>query len=103
MLRTTHRPTVDRLDVDEAHLAEAIQVEAHGVGVDPERFGEVVGRQRGRRAGQLFVHRVPGLVTQGLEDRQLLRRFALVHGLDGTRPRAYFQDVACVNQYDVHT
>ena len=72
MLGASDGAPVDRLDVDQARLAEAFQVEAHRVGVDTERLGEVLGRQRRGRAGQLLVHRVPGLVAERLEDRELV-------------------------------
>ena len=72
MLRAPDGAPVDRLGVDEAGLAEAIEVEPHGVGVDAERVGEVLGRQRGGRAGELLVHRVPGLVAERLQHRELV-------------------------------
>ncbi len=103
MLGPPHRPAVDRLDVDQADLAQPLEVEAHGVGVDAEALGEIRGRQRGGRAGQLLVHRVAGLVAQGLEDRELPFRIAPVHELDGTFRGAYFQDVACIYQHDANS
>ena len=72
---------VDGLDVDQAGLAQPLEVQPDGVGVQAEALGEVLGREGGGRAGQLLVHRVAGLVAQGLEDRELPLRFAPVHGL----------------------
>ncbi len=88
VLGPTDGPAVDRLDVDEARLAQALQVEAHGVGVQAERVGEVLGGERRRRCGQLAVHREARLVAQGLQDLEL-------HALTVPSPRAYFQDVGC--------
>ncbi len=102
MLRPPDGAAVDGLDVDQTDLAEPLEVEPHGVGVDAEPLGEIGRRERGGRARQLLVHRVAGLVAQGLEHGELPRRFTPVHGLDRTRRRAYFQDVACINQHDVH-
>ena len=60
---------VDRLDVDQADLAEPLEVQPHGVGVDAR--GARRGRWRRAAAverGQLLVHRVAGLVAEGLQD-----------------------------------
>ena len=103
MLGPPDRAAVHGLDVDQAGLAQPLEVQPHGVGVEAEALGEVLGRQRGGRAGQLPVHRVAGLVAEGLEHRELSLRIALVHELDGTRRRAYFQDVACINQRMMRT
>ena len=92
-------PAVDGLDVDQADLAQAFQVQTHGVGVDAESFRQLRRREGGGGAGELLVHRVAGLVAERLEHRQLMLRFTPVHALDGTRHRAYFQDVACINRY----
>ena len=64
---------VHRLDVDEAGLPEALEVEAHGVGVEPEPLGEILRRERGGGAGELAVHRVPRLVAERLEHCELVR------------------------------
>ena len=99
VLGPADRPAVDRLDVDQADLAQALQVQAHGVGVDAEALCQLRRRERGGGAGELLVHRVAGLVAERLEHRQLMLGFTPVHVLDGTRHRAYFQDVACIYRY----
>ena len=53
--------------VEEAHLAHPIEVRAHGVGVEPERVGDLGGGQRGGRAGELEVDRVAGVVAERLQ------------------------------------
>ena len=62
---------VDGLGLDETGLAEPLEVEPDGVRVQAERIGEFLGRQGRGRGGQLAVHRVPGLVAQGLEDLEV--------------------------------
>ena len=69
---------VHRLDVDEAGLAQAVEVQADGVGVQAERVGELVRGAAARRAGELAIHREARLVAERLEHRQQ------VHFLDGT-------------------
>ncbi len=63
---------VHRLDVDEPGVAEAVEVEPHGVRVQPEAVGEVLGRHGRSRPGELLVHGVAGLVTQCFEHRELI-------------------------------
>ena len=65
---------VHGLDVDEPGFPQALEVETHGVGVDPERIGEILRRERGGGTGELAVHRVPRLVAERLEHRQLIHR-----------------------------
>src|SRR3989440_1604173 len=72
MLGATDGAAMDGLGLDQARVAQAIEVQAHGVGVEPEPIGELSRRQRRRRRSQLPVHRVPGLVPQRLEDRELI-------------------------------
>ena len=81
MLGPTDGAPVDGFDVDQAGLAEAVEVEAHGVGVDAERLGEVLGRQRRGGARQLLVHRVAGVVAEGLEHLQAHRGPRVAGGL----------------------
>ena len=71
VLGTADRPAVDCLGVDEARIAETVEVEADRVGVQPEAVGELLGRERRGRRRQLAVHRVAGLVTQGLQHREI--------------------------------
>ena len=73
MLGPPDGAAVHGLDVDQAGLAEPLEVQADGVGVEPEALGEVLGRQGGGGAGQLPVHRVAGLVAQCLEHGELVR------------------------------
>ena len=72
MLGPPDRAPVHRLDVDQAGLAQPLEVEADGVGVEAEPLGEVLGREGRGRAGQLPVHRVPRLVAQRLQHRELV-------------------------------
>ena len=44
MLRAPDRAPVDRFDVDQAGLAQAFEMQAHGVGVDAEPVGELGAR-----------------------------------------------------------
>jgi hypothetical protein len=53
--------------VDQTDLAHALQVGANSVGVQPQRVGDLGGGERARRAGQLQVDRVAGVVPQRLE------------------------------------
>ena len=96
MLGPTDRAAVHRLDVDEAGLAEPVEVEAHGVGVEPEALGEVLGRQGRGGPGELPVHGVAGLVAERLEHRELVGLTG--HALDGTRRGHIFKVEACINQ-----
>ena len=96
VLGTAHGAPVDRLDVDQADLAQPLEVQAHGVGVDAEALGEVRADSAAVERASSSVHRVAGLVAERLQHRELVGRIALVHVLDGTRRRAYFQDVACI-------
>jgi hypothetical protein len=75
---------VHRLGLHEPRLAEPVEVEPHGVGVQAQAVGELLGRERTGGGGQLAVHRVPRLVAKGLQHRQ-------IHAVDGSQPRAYFQ------------
>ena len=89
VLRPPDRAAVDRLDVDQPGLAQPLEVQPDGVGVQAEAVGELLGRERRGRRGQLPVHRVTGLVAQCLQHRE-------VHQvLDRSRGRAYFQGVRC--------
>ena len=88
VLRTPDRAAVDGFDVDDADLAQAFEMEAHGVGVDAQLIGEILCRQRPGRGRQLAVDGVTGLVGQRLEDRQL-------HDVDVSQVAAYFQDRYC--------
>jgi hypothetical protein len=72
MLRATDGATMHCFRFDQARVAQAIEVQADGVGVEPEAIGELPRRQRRRRRGQLPVHRVAGLVPQRLEDREFV-------------------------------
>ncbi len=67
MLGASDPTAVDRLDLEQAGVAQALEVQADGVRVQPERLGEVRGRARRRGSGQLPVERVAGLVAQGLQ------------------------------------
>ena len=49
MLRAADFATRLGLDVDEADVADALEVRPHGVGVEPQRVGDVGGRERSRR------------------------------------------------------
>ena len=63
------------LDVDQAGFAQALEVEAHGVGVQAERVGEILARRAASvERGQLAVHRVARLVAERLEHRELVHR-----------------------------
>ena len=46
MLRTPDGAAVHGLDVDDADLTEALEMEAHGVRVHAEAVGEILGGQR---------------------------------------------------------
>ena len=67
MLRATDRALGVGDHVEQAHLAHPVEVRAHGVGVQPERVGDLRGGQRSGRAGQLEVDRVAGVVAERLE------------------------------------
>ena len=64
------RPTVPRVSVstrEQADVAHALEVRAHGVDVQPEGVGDLGRGQRQRAAGQLEVDGVAGVVAQGLQ------------------------------------
>ena len=48
VLRTTDGAAVDGLDVDQSDLAQAVEVQADGVRVQPEAVGELLGRRAAR-------------------------------------------------------
>jgi hypothetical protein len=85
MLGPPDGSSMHRLGVDEARLAEPLEVQSHGVGVDAEAIGELGGRQRGRRQRPLPIHGVAGLIGERLEDPEIQ------HRLDRTLDWAYFQ------------
>jgi hypothetical protein len=78
VLRPADGAAVDGLDVDQARLAEPLEVQANGVGVEAETVGEVLGRQRLRRRRELLVHGVPRLVAERLQHREQLHRVLTV-------------------------
>jgi ATP-binding protein involved in chromosome partitioning len=88
VLGTADGATVGGLDVDDADVAQALEVEAHGVGVDPEPIGEILSRQGPGGGGELPVDGVTRLVGKRLENRQL-------HDVDVSQAEAYFQDRYC--------
>ena len=55
------------LDVDEADVAHPLEMWAHGVGVEPQRVGDVGGRERAGRPRQLEIDRVARVVAERLE------------------------------------
>jgi hypothetical protein len=73
MLRATHRAARLGVDAQQADVAHALEVRAHGVDVQVERLGHLGGRERQRRAGELQVDRVPGVVAESLEDVEARR------------------------------
>jgi hypothetical protein len=75
VLRATDGAAVHGFDVDEARLAEPVEVEPDGVGVDAERLGKILRRQSRGRPGELLIHGVPGLVAQRLEHCELVDGF----------------------------
>ena len=74
VLRTANRPAVYRLDVDETGLAQPLEVQTDGVGVESEPLGEILGREGGGGARELAVHREARLVAEGLQHRELVGR-----------------------------
>ncbi len=62
------------LDDEQSDVAHALQVGAHGVGVEPERLRHVGGRQRAGRPGQLQVDGVAGVVPKRLQQVEARRR-----------------------------
>ena len=70
MLRAPDRAAVHRLDVDQAGLAHALEVQAHGVGVEAEPLGELRRDERAVEPGELAYMRVAGLVAERLEHRE---------------------------------
>ena len=73
MLRPPDVAAAADLDLEQADLAHALEVGAHGVGVQPERLGDLGGGERPRRAGELEVDRVAGVVAERLEQVELRR------------------------------
>jgi len=63
---------VHGLDVDEVGVAEALEMEANGVRMKAEAVGEVVGRQRRGRSGELSVEGEAGLVAERFENSELI-------------------------------
>jgi hypothetical protein len=63
-------PTAD-LDVEQPGLAHALQVGAHGVGMQVECLGDVGGGERTRRPREFEVDRVAGVVAERLEQIEL--------------------------------
>ena len=61
------------LHLEQAGLTHAFEVRSYGVGVQPERVGDVGRRERSRRAGEFEVDRVPRVVAQRLEQVELRR------------------------------
>jgi hypothetical protein len=72
VLGPSDRAAVDGLDIDEAGIAQPVEVQAHRVGVQPEAVGEILGRHGRCRPGEFLVHGVAGLVAQRLEHRELV-------------------------------
>ena len=71
MLGPADGAAVDGLDVDQARLAEALEVEAHGVGVEAEAVGELRAPTAGAvERRELPVHGEAGLVAERLEHRE---------------------------------
>ena len=70
MLRTPDGAAMHRLDLDETGLAHALEVHAHGVGVQAETFGELGCAEGAGRAGQLAIEQVARLVAERLEHRE---------------------------------
>ena len=84
MLGPADGAAVHRLDVDQAGLAEPLEVEAHGVGVQAEAVGELLGRERrvDVASSRYIAYRVSS--PRAFEHRQ-------IHGsLDGSRPPGIF-------------
>ena len=73
MLRATDVTASADLHLEQAGLTHAFEVWTHGVGVQPERLGDVGRRQRSRRAGEFEVDRVPRVVAERLEQVELRR------------------------------
>jgi hypothetical protein len=67
VLGTADRAPGVGLDVEQADVAHALEVGPDGVGVQVERLGDLGGGQRARRARQLQVDGVAGVVAQRLE------------------------------------
>ena len=73
-MRTADRAAMHRLDVDQAGLAQPLEMEPHGVRVQAEPLGEVLGGQRRGGAGELAVHGEARLVAERLEHSELVGR-----------------------------
>lgn len=61
--------------VQQSHVAQALKVRTHGVGVQPQCFGDLGSRERPSASGQLHVDGVTGVVSQCLEEFKLARSF----------------------------
>ena len=64
MLRAADLAAGVRRDVEQADLAHPVEVGAHGVGVQAQQLGDLGRDQRSRRAGQLQVDGVAGVVPE---------------------------------------
>jgi hypothetical protein len=80
VLRAADGAAVHRFDVDQSGIAEAVEVEPHGVRVQPEAVGEVLGGHRRGGPGELLVHGVAGLVAQRLEHGELIHDLTVAAG-----------------------
>jgi hypothetical protein len=58
------------LDLDQARLAHALEVHPDRVGMEAETLGELGRAEGARRAGEVAIQQVTGLVTERLEDRE---------------------------------
>jgi hypothetical protein len=76
VLRAPDRAAVHGLDVDEPGFAQALEVQAYGVGVEVEPVGEVVRGERPGGGGDRPVELEARLVAERLEDRQLVHEMA---------------------------
>ncbi len=72
VLGAPDRPSSDRLDIDEARLAEPLEVETDGIGVQREPLGQILRGQRRRGAGELPVHGEARLVSERLQHGELV-------------------------------
>ena len=82
------------LDIDEIDVAQALEMQPYGVGVDAEAVGKVLCRQRRSRCRKLSIDRESSVVGECLEHRRIHHPS---HRNDGTRQAAYFQDRYCFN------
>jgi hypothetical protein len=67
VLRTADGAAAYRFDFDQAGFSQLLEVQPDRVGVDAQAIGELVRAERVRRRRQLPIHRVAGLVAEGLE------------------------------------